>query len=37
MEMYEAAINSYYEHLEITSVNIETGEISVSKYPDGKD
>jgi len=36
VSLYHFIYNSYYEPLEIASVNIETEEISVSKYPDGK-
>lgn len=36
VSLYRFVYNSYYEHLEIASVNIETGEISTSEYPDGK-
>ena len=36
ISLYRFVYNSYYEHLEIATVNIETKEIQVTPYPDGK-
>ena len=36
VSLYRFVYNSYYEHLEIATVNIETKEIKITKYPDGK-
>ena len=36
VSLYHFVYNSYYEHLEIATVNIETKEIQVTPYPDGK-
>ena len=36
VSLYRFVYNSYYEHLEIAIVNIDTGEISIIQYPDGK-
>ncbi len=36
ISLYRFVYNSYYEHLEIATVNIETKEIKVTSYPDGK-
>lgn len=36
ISLYRFIYNSYYEHLEIATVNIETKEILVTPYPDGK-
>ena len=36
VSLYWFVYNSYYEHLEIATVNIETKEISVTPYPDGR-
>lgn len=36
VSLYRFVYNSYYEHLEIASVNIDTEKISIEKYPDGK-
>ena len=36
ISLYRFVYNSYYEHLEIATVNIETKEIKVTPYPDGK-
>ena len=36
VSLYRFVYNSYYEHLEIATVNIETKEIKVTPYPDGR-
>ena len=36
VSLYHFVYNSYYEHLEIATVNIETKEIKITKYPDGR-
>jgi hypothetical protein len=36
VSLYRFVYNRYYEHLEIATVNIETKEIKITKYPDGK-
>ena len=36
ISLYRFVYNSYYEHLEIATVNIETNEIQVTPYPDGR-
>lgn len=36
VSLYRFVYNSYYEHLEIATVNIETGEISITQHPDAK-
>lgn len=36
VSLYRFVYNSYYEHLEIATVNIETKEIKITKYPDGR-
>ena len=36
ISLYRFVYNSYYEHQEIATVNIETKEIKVTPYPDGK-
>ena len=36
VSLYRFVYNSYYEHLEIAKVNIETKEIKITKYPDGR-
>ena len=36
VSLYCFVYNSYYEHLEIATVNIETKEIKITKYPDGR-
>ena len=36
ISLYRFVYNSYYEHLEIATVNIETNEIKVTPNPDGK-
>ena len=36
VSLYRFVYNSYYEHLEIATVDIETKEIKVTSYPDGK-
>ena len=36
ISLYRFVYNSYYEHLEIATVNIETKEIQVTPYPDGR-
>ena len=36
ISLYRFVYNSYYEHLEIATVNIVTKEIQVTPYPDGK-
>lgn len=36
VSLYLFVKNSYYEHLEIALVNVDTAEVSISQYPDGK-
>jgi len=36
ISLYRFVYNSYYEHMEIATVNVETGEISITPHPDGK-
>ena len=36
ISLYRFVYNSYYEHLEMATVNIETKEIFITSYPDGK-
>ena len=36
VSLYRFVYNHYYEHMEIATVNIETKEIKITKYPDGR-
>ena len=36
VSLYRFVYNSYYEHYRIAYINIDTGEILIDEYPDGK-